>query len=115
MKTIIAGGRYITDYQLVIDAVRLSGFVITEVVSGGASGVDALGEKWAIEHSVPVKKFPANWEKFGKKAGPLRNEQMADCADALIAVWDGLSRGTLNMIENADRRGLKVYVYEVKQ
>lgn len=110
MKTIIAGSRDITEYELVVQAVAESGFVITEVVCGMAKGVDMMGYRYAQEHGIPVKEFPANWNKHGRAAGPIRNKEMADYADALIALWDGESRGTKNMIDLANRQGLKVYV-----
>lgn len=113
MKTIIAGGRNITDYNLIIEAVQEANFEITEIVSGGAKGVDALGEKYATEHNINLKIFPANWEKYKRAAGPIRNKQMAEYADALIAVWDGQSRGTKNMIEQAADHHLKVYVKKI--
>lgn len=113
MKTIIAGSRSITSQMLVDEAVSESGFTITEVVSGGAKGVDRHGELWAIGEYVPFKVFKADWKKHRKAAGPIRNEQMAEYADALIAVWDGQSPGTKHMIETARKRGLKVFVKTV--
>ena len=113
MKVIIAGGRKIIDYSLVEKAVKESGFDITEVVSGKARGVDLLGETWAVHHNLPVKLFPADWTKYRNGAGPIRNKQMAEYADALIVVWDGKSSGTADMIENAKKRGLKVYIERV--
>lgn len=93
-----------------------SRFLITEVVSGTALGIDQAAIEWAHGVGIPVRKFPANWNKHGKRAGYLRNEEMADYADALIAIWDGESRGTKHMIDIAYRRKLdgtrlKVYVY----
>lgn len=116
MRTIIAGSRTIDTYTAVALAVHASGWAeeISEVVSGAARGVDALGERWASEHGVPVKRFPADWGAYKKAAGPMRNEQMAAYADALIAVWDGESRGTEDMIARAEARGLKVYVHRVR-
>ena len=114
MKTIIAGSRTITNYDTVLEAILASGFKVTEVVSGGASGVDSLGELYAFEmDSVKLKRFPANWSLYGKKAGPIRNQEMADYAEALIAVWDGESTGTKDMIERAQEKGLQVYVHVV--
>lgn len=110
MRTIIAGSRGITWQQHVSDAVRASGFTITEVVSGAARGVDRMGETWAIINNVPVKRFPADWSRHGKRAGYVRNAEMAAYADALIAIWDGKSRGTRNMIDEATATGLKVHV-----
>jgi len=87
VKTIIAGSRNIVEYKALLDAVEASGFEITEVVSGGARGVGALGERYANEKSIPLKIFPADWESYGRKAGIMRNTEMAHYADALIAVW----------------------------
>jgi hypothetical protein len=114
MKVIIAGSRGITQLSHVNKAIRESGFDITTVVSGGARGVDALGELWAEQNSKTVVRFPADWEKYGKRAGYLRNEQMAGFADALIAVWDGTSKGTQHMINLAQKQGIKVHVEIVK-
>lgn len=110
MKVIIAGSRSITDEQFIFSAIKESGFEITEVVSGGASGVDKFGEKYANRYDIPLKIFPADWEKKKASAGIIRNAEMAGYAEALIAVWDGISRGTRNMIEVANRKGLKVFV-----
>lgn len=112
MKTIIAGSRGITDYALVVSAVARCGWRVTEVLSGAAPGVDTLGAEWARLNCVPVSMHPANWAKYGpKRAGPLRNSTMAAHADALIAVWDGKSPGTKDMIDRATRIGLRVYVW----
>lgn len=113
MKTIIAGSRDINNYMLVRQAIAASGFKdqITEIVSGGARGVDTLGERYAKDEGVPVKVFPADWQTYGKRAGPLRNIEMADYADALIAIWDSESRGTKHMIDTARKNGLKVFVF----
>lgn len=112
MKTIIAGSRSVLEYQKIEKAISESQFFITEVVSGGAKGVDQLGEKYAQRHQIPIKKFLPDWNKFGRRAGPLRNTQMGDYAQALIAIWDGHSRGTKNMIEYATKKGLKVFIYK---
>jgi hypothetical protein len=111
MKTIIAGGRDITDYETVVKAIEQSQFDITEVVSGMALGVDTLAIAFANDNNIPVKQFPADWNKHGRAAGPIRNGQMAEYADALIAVWDGESKGTKNMITQAKQNHLKVYIY----
>ena len=110
MKTIIAGGRDITDYQLVLDAIKESQFPISTVVCGGAKGVDTLGERYATEMNLQLNMFIPDWDTHGRAAGPIRNRKMAENAEALIAVWDGKSRGTKNMIETARKLGLLVYV-----
>lgn len=109
MKVVIAGTRYkdpinkipFDDYALVVKAIARSGFDITEEVSGDAIGVDKLGERYALASNIPVKYMPvtpAEWNKYGKRAGPMRNKRMAEYADAAIIVWDGVSPGTRNMI-----------------
>ena len=111
MRVIIAGSRDTKRALERIDiAVRESGFEITEVVSGMSGNVDLLALHWGEIHKIPVKKFFANWAKYGRSAGPIRNRRMAENADALIAIWDGKSRGTRNMINEAKRKGLKVHI-----
>lgn len=112
MKTIIAGSRTFFDTPALLEAIRLSGFTITEVVSGTCKGVDKLGEAWAKANGIPIKEFKPDWDRHGLAAGPIRNREMAKYADALIALWDGKSKGTKNMIEEARERGLKVYVHQ---
>lgn len=110
MRIIIAGSRGITEYAMVDRAVRESEFPITEVISGGARGADRLGEEWARRNEIPIRRFMADWERHGKRAGLVRNEEMADHAEGLIAVWDGQSPGTKHMIETAEKKGLKVFI-----
>lgn len=95
-------------------AIIKSGFQITSVVCGCASGVDKLGDDWAKMNDLPVDYCPADWNVHGRKAGYLRNVEMADHADALVAVWDGKSKGTKHMIDIATSKGLKVYVEKIK-
>jgi hypothetical protein len=113
MKTIIAGSRTIEEYATVERAVAASAFQITQVVSGCARGVDRLGEAWAYAHDVPIARFPADWKRYNKLAGLIRNKEMAAYADALILVWDGQSRGSGHMLSVATQKGLQVYVYRV--
>ena len=112
-RTIIAGGRDLpedmTFWPALDDARAVLG--ITEVVCGGARGGDTIGRLWAEDHGIPVKMFPADWSKHGRAAGPIRNQQMAEYADALVALPGG--KGTADMIQRAQRRGMKVI--EVKR
>lgn len=108
MKVIIAGSRDITNPAFVEQAIIDSGFEITEVFCGMAPGVDEIGKLWATVNNVPLRYFPADWKKHGKAAGPLRNEQMAQEADALIAVSNG-SRGTADMIRRAIDHNLIIH------
>lgn len=112
MKTIIAGSRTIKDINCVFRAVADSDFDVTCVVSGGAKGVDLLGEDYAMFFELPIHRFNADWDKYGKSAGYIRNKEMAEHADALIAIWDGKSKGTKHMIDIATKKGLKVYVHD---
>lgn len=125
-RTIIAGSRTVENIALVEMAIEASGFRITEVVSGCAPGADTFGELWAKAHMIPIKRFPAIWhdlshanavikvnnrgQKYDAMAGKRRNQQMADYADQLIAVWDGVSTGTKDMIDRA--RYLNVFVFD---
>jgi hypothetical protein len=114
MKVIIAGSRSIQEQTVVYTAIEQSGFMLREIVSGMAKGVDRLGEQYAKAHHLPIKRFPANWVKYGKKAGYIRNAEMADYADALIAVWDGQSRGTQHMVKLAELKNLPIFVYHYR-
>jgi hypothetical protein len=69
---------------------------------------------WARQNDIPVKYFPANWEAYGPKAGPLRNQEMANYADALILIWDGQSPGSRDMLKKAKGKGLQIHIVEVK-
>jgi hypothetical protein len=101
LKIIIAGSRNFNDYNLLEQKVD---FYIgenqdIEIISGTARGADKLGERYAINKELKLKRFPADWQKYGKKAGYLRNEEMAKYASHAIIFWDGKSKGTGYMIE----------------
>lgn len=113
MKTIIAGSREITDYEQLCRAVLFANFDITEIVSGTARGVDRLGERLGKEFDIPVVQFPADWKKYPKAAGHIRNAEMAKYAEACIILWDGKSPGTKSMISLAKKYNLKLYVHLV--
>lgn len=111
MRTIIAGSRGCVDKDELLTALAECGWKPTAVISGTARGAGRLGEAWANESGVPCERFHADWDRHGKSAGYRRNEQMADNAEALIALWDGLSRGTKHMIDISRRKGLKVHIH----
>ena len=113
MTTIVAGSRQGIIYDDVLKAMETCPWTPTEIVSGKARGVDTMGEQWAKENGIPIKEFPADWDKWGRRAGYLRNTAMADYADALVCVWDGKSKGSRHMINIAEEKGLKIHIHVV--
>ena len=119
MKIIIAGTRTFTDKHLLFCKmdwlVSMLDLRYVTVISGTAEGADKLGEEWAKDKNFLCEKFPPDWNKHGKAAGPIRNAQMADAADMCIVFWDGKSKGTKNMIETALSKGLLVKVIKYSE
>jgi len=112
-RVIIAGGRDFSDFDLLyctMDHLLSNTQNTVRIVCGKARGADTLGERYAKEKGYAVDYYPADWERYGKAAGFIRNEEMARNADALVAFWDGKSRGTKNMIDLAKRYGLKLRI-----
>lgn len=103
LKVVIAGSRDTSPTLDELDKLfSLTEFpikLIEEVVSGTAKGVDQAGELWALERGIPLKQFPADWQKHGKAAGPIRNREMAEYADAAIVIVNNQSKGSLNMVD----------------
>lgn len=111
MKLIIAGGR---DYQLTLrDIERLDELSFSEVVSGGCAGVDREGERYAEHCGVLVVIFPADWKTHGKAAGPIRNRQMAEYADAVALFPGGI--GTQSMYSEAMKAGIDIFDFRIKR
>jgi hypothetical protein len=113
MKTIIAGSRTVTDPYILLRALDSCGWEVTRVCCGMAKGADELGKQWAIDCDIPWDAYHPVWrlgDTYDAFAGFKRNAEMAKDAKALIALWDGYSRGTAHMIEEARRQKLKVYV-----
>ena len=123
-KLLIAGTRTFTDYELL--KFHLRSFSPTEIVTGCSEddidlfnrgvkvSADLLGYRYAVEHSIPVKLYPPDWNSHGLSAGPIRNKQMAEYCDFGICFWDGKSRGTKNMISNMKKLGKEIRVVEYK-
>lgn len=110
MKCIIAGSRKFHYMYKLEEVILKSGFDITEVVCGLSRGVDELGWIWATANNIPIKEFPAEWGKYGRAAGPIRNEQMAEYGDALICLMYEDSRGSANMVKCMRDLGKPYYV-----
>lgn len=115
-RVIIAGGRHMNDYALVErHANKLLHRLYEEkeevvIVSGAAKGADHMGELYAENKGLVCMTYPADWDTHGRSAGYKRNTLMAENADALIAFWDGESRGTGHMIDIAKKKGLPVRI-----
>ncbi len=111
MKVIIAGSRrgFISNDEI-SSILKDNNLTPTEIFSGGARGIDACGEIWASDNNIKLSIFPAQWDIHGKAAGPIRNKQMADGADVLVAILYPDSRGTLNMINTMKKLKKKTIV-----
>ena len=130
LRVIIAGSREFNDFPKLMNS---SIEILTEIskkrddldririVSGTARGADKLGEQYAKIAGYELSKFPADWDGLGKRAGYVRNAEMAkfavedDSYGVLIAFWDGQSRGTKHMIDLAKKYGLEVHVVNYKE
>lgn len=115
-KVIIAGGRDFNDFTFFSQKVKEALVDLnldrekTLIIEGGARGADRMAYRFAKKHNITTKRENAEWNKYGNAAGPIRNKKMAEQGDVLIAFWDGQSSGTKNMIEEAEKKGLKLYV-----
>jgi len=115
VRCIIAGTRYYTPTsQEITAALAAKAWAPTRVLSGTCRGADRQGGLWAAEHKVEVHWYMPDWERYGKRAGPMRNARMVQAADALLAFHDGVSRGTADVIRKARGAGLGVHVVPVE-
>jgi len=118
MIVIVAGGRNIINpYENVCIAVKESGFIITELLSGEARGIDTAGEEYAQNYHIDLRRFKPDWERYGRVAGFMRNTKMAEYAfpdGGLVAIWDGISKGTKHMINEAKKKNLKIFIWRVE-
>ncbi len=115
-KLIIAGCRDSTDYGRAREAIdgiveRMDADIT--LICGMARGADMLGHRYATEAGWPIEEYPADWDRYGKRAGPIRNGEMARAATHLIPFWDGQSRGTANMIARAQTEEVDVVVVRI--
>jgi len=108
-KTIVCGSRTITDYKTV------KSYLDHVIISGCAKGIDTLAIRYAHEKGIPTIEVPAKWDLYGKSAGFKRNKKMLEIANAVIALWDGKSKGTENTIELAHEKGIPAAVFIIKQ
>lgn len=131
MKVCICGPRDYTDYTTLLKAIKKFGYAITEVVSGCANGVDSLGERYARENNIPIKRFPADWnnlkqpgaiikknkagERYNANAGFYRSVEMVKYADAVLAIKKGFTPGTAFTISACERANKNLFVYDVDE
>lgn len=114
MKIVIAGTRTFSDYKLMDEEIKK--FLIEnevsnpEIVSGMSRGADKLGFRWAEQNGFQTKKFPADWNKYGRAAGPIRNKEMLNYGDSVLVFWDGKSVGTKHMIDITYKSKKKIKV-----
>jgi predicted Rossmann fold nucleotide-binding protein DprA/Smf involved in DNA uptake len=114
MNVAIVGGRDFDDYEQFKSCVDGEKIKFKSIISGGARGVDTLAEKYAKEIGVPVKIYWPDWTKHGKAAGPIRNRQIIESADCVIAFWDEKSPGTRSSIKIAEelKKPVSIFVYK---
>lgn len=114
-RIVISGCRSYNEAKAYIDFcltnIRKKNSIV--IVSGCATGADAIGERYARENGFKIEKYPADWKTYGKSAGPIRNKQMAEVGDYIICFWDGESKGTKSMIELAKKYGKPIKIKKI--
>ena len=117
MYVVVGGCRHFNDYDLVrqqLDIILQPYLALgITVLSGHCSGVDLLAERYAEERGYPIERHAADWARYGRAAGPIRNEQMVVRADCIIAFWDGKSRGTKSLISYAQKHGKELHIVSI--
>lgn len=113
MRVAVVGTRTYGEYEVVK---KVLDTIIKEddiVVSGGAKGVDELAAKYAHERGLRLEVYEADWSTYGRKAGPLRNTEIVDVSDVIVAFWDHKSKGTLDTINKAKKRRKSLTIYPI--
>ena len=111
MIVAVVGHRELQDYELVrsvLDKIKMDC-----IVSGGARGADTLAEQYALEHDIPIVVYEAGWHRYGRGAGPKRNQLIVDYADRMVAFLDEGSRGTADSIRRAKKKGIEILIVNV--
>lgn len=111
MKVLVCGSRDFKDEKRLKEV--LDDYDISEIIEGEARGADTLSRIYGENRGVPVRGFPARWDLYGNRAGPIRNSEMLEMGepDVVVAFWNGKSKGTQNMIEIAKKKNIPVHVY----
>jgi hypothetical protein len=122
MKLVVAGSRslrklgeigYRITKEGIAEAEETFGRKVTQIVSGRARGPDRFGEAWAIFRRISIKRFIPDWDRYGKRAGHIRNGEMADYGDAVLVLWDGESRGSEGMMRYCQANQIPIIVKKV--
>ena len=117
-KIVIAGSRTYTRFTEAEEFISICLSELADkdfiILSGGAQGADAIGERFAEKNGFPIEKYPADWKRYGKAAGPKRNCAMAENCDLVICFWDQHSKGTKSMIQMAKKykKPIKIKIIE---
>ncbi len=109
MKIAVVGSRDFDDYEFLKKI--LDYHPCTKIISGGAPGADTLAKQYSAEKGIPMKEFPANWDVYGKSAGYIRNKQIVEVSDEVVAFWNKKSRGTKHTIDLANDANKPVHIY----
>jgi hypothetical protein len=112
MRVIIGGSKSVSSPEAMDEAIARSGFAITSVITGNSRGADTLAAAWARTHGIPVEVVIPDWHSYGGRADHIRNAEIVARAHGCIVVWDGFSRGTAGLIDEAKRRALPLLIYE---
>lgn len=117
-KILIAGSREYDNYEeaeAVLDALVKDhvGECDIVILSGSCRGADMIGERYAEQHRFEIKRYPADWKRYGRAAGSIRNEEMVRAADMVICFWDGESRGSRSLIKSVERLGKEISVVDI--
>jgi hypothetical protein len=111
MKVLVCGTRSITDEMFIYEILNDNVDKISELIVGGAIGVDSIAETWGLRRGIKVSVYKPDWKSYGKSAGMRRNIKMLEVAEYVIAIWNGKSRGTKHTIDNARNMNIPYQVY----
>lgn len=112
MRILVCGGRDYEDYdtlKTVLSSLQVTKGHFTAIIHGDAKGADKLAGRYAEMHNIPVARFPADWERHGKKAGPLRNKQMLAVGKPDLVVAFAGGKGTADMIHQSKKAGVEIF------
>lgn len=110
MNLAIIGSRSFDDYDRLCQAVNDLPIKPATIVSGGAKGADAFAERYANEHQIDLVVYRPDYARYKRGATLIRNRQIVENADTVLAFWDGVSKGTKYTLDYANKKGKIVIV-----